>query len=84
MHFNRPSLEKHKGYTVVVRHAFAADDSNPRDICRPNDQRDFWKLDCQVFDPPQIPEETQRKVVGKENHQSFSCEPENKTQRRIS
>jgi hypothetical protein len=28
--------------------------------------------------------ETQRKMVGQESHQSFSCEPENKTQRRIS
>jgi glucose/arabinose dehydrogenase len=37
MRFNRPSLEKHKSYSAVVRHTFAADDSIPRDVWRPND-----------------------------------------------
>jgi len=32
MRFNRPSPEKHKKYAAVMRHTFAADDSNPRDI----------------------------------------------------
>jgi glucose/arabinose dehydrogenase len=37
MSFNRSSLKKHKNYSALVRHTFAADDSNPRDIRRPND-----------------------------------------------
>ena len=41
MRFNRPSLEKHKNYAAVMRHTFAADDSNPRDIWRPNDSTEM-------------------------------------------
>ena len=41
MRFNRPSPEKHKSYAAVVRHTFAADDSNPRDIWRPNDSTEM-------------------------------------------
>jgi glucose/arabinose dehydrogenase len=41
MRFNRPSPEKHKNYAAVMRHTFAADDSNPRDIWRPNDSTEM-------------------------------------------
>jgi glucose/arabinose dehydrogenase len=34
-------LKKHKSYSAVVRHTFAADDSNPRDIWRPNDSTEM-------------------------------------------
>jgi len=41
MRFNRPSPEKHKKYAAVMRHTFATDDSNPRDIWRPNDSTEM-------------------------------------------